>query len=773
MNRFSVKTLHEGWELLLVDDASHAVPLKTVSAIRAAGKPLDAHVPGDWPLDYVRHGLLPDPFYGDNYLRIRDYETHHVYYACSFTWDRPVNDLVFLRFDGLDTIADVYLNGMLIGHAENMFIPHEFAAASLKTGENELVVHFSPVALEARKYPIAAHHTALKYNYESLVIRKPAHSFGWDICPRIVSAGIWRDVTIIEKKPERIESISLWVDRLAGNDAHCHAAFDIDIGREPVQPYTLRIDGKCGASVFTAEQKLWFTHGRISFTVSNALLWQVRGYGEPHLYDITVTLLKNDAPVDTMHFRQGLRTVELIRDDIREKHHAAAFSLRINGKPIFVKGTNWVPADAFHSRDAERIPQILPMVTDIGCNALRIWGGGVYENDYFYDWCDENGIIVWQDFMMACGVYPQTERMRSQLTEEATVIVRRLRHHACICLWAGDNECDTFYNRDTCGRIDPNRNSLTREILPNVLLAEDVTRPYLPSSPYISPASHAANKPFDTPEQHLWGPRCYFKDPFYHDHHAVFASEMGYHGCSSPASLRRYIPEDHLWPAMGDPMWLYHAASPELTDSPYTYRIGLMTRQIGYLFRQQPDSLDSYARMSQICQAEAKKYFVESFRSRRDERTGLIWWNLIDNWDQLSDAVVDYSFCKKLAYHFIRRSQQPVCLMIDDHPGRHMLYGVSDLQQPVRVQYSAEAIPADGGVPRRLAEGTAVLSANASMALGLAEPDGAAFIIIRWTAEDGTTGLNHYLYGKAPFDADWYLSCLQSVGLDEFEGFDE
>lgn len=773
MDRFNAMTLQNGWQLMLIDDALHDAPLRTIEELSDYGVLLDAHVPGDWPLDYVRYGLLPDLFYGNNYLLLRDYETHHVYYACTFTWDGITDENTFLRFEGLDTVADIYLNGEFIGHAENMYIPHEFAAASMVTGENELVVHFSPVALEARKYPIAAQHTALKYNYESLVIRKAAHCFGWDICPRIVSAGIWRDVFVVQKEPERIDNVYFWVDKLSNDAAHCYAAFDVEIGREPVQPYTLRIEGRCGESTFAAEQNLWFTHGRVSVKVENPLLWEVRGYGEPNLYDITVTLLKDGAPVDAMRFRQGLRTVKLVRDDILEDDKPAKFELHVNGHPVYVKGTNWVPADAFHSRDAERIPQIMPMLNDIGCNALRVWGGGVYENDYFYNWCDENGIIVWQDFMMACGVYPQTERMRSQLTEEATAIVRRLRRHACICLWAGDNECDMFYDRDTSGRIDPNRNTLTREILPNVLLAEDITRPYLPSSPFISVASYQAGKPNATPEQHLWGPRGYFKAPYYHDHRATFASEMGYHGCSSPASLRRYIPEKHLWPALGDPMWLYHAASPELEDAPYTYRIGLMTRQIGYLFRQTPDNLNDYARLSQICQAEAKKYFVESFRSRRNERTGLMWWNLIDCWDQLSDAVVDYSFCKKLAYHYIKRSQQPVCLMMDDHPGAPVLFGVNDRLKPVYVRYSVEFMPAGSDTPQVIAQGSATLNSEASTPLGMQLPDDSGFAVIRWTADDGTEGINHYLHGEPPFDAEWYLNCLRSIGFDEFEGFED
>lgn len=371
---------------------------------------------------------------------------------------------------------------------------------------------------------------------------------------------------------------------------------------------------------------------------------------------------------------------------------------------------------------------------------------------------------------MACGVYPDTVRMKQQLEEEARIIVRRLRSHASICLWAGDNECDCFYYYDTGKRVDPNVNALTREILPRVLRSEDLSRPYLPSSPYISSRSYENEDPMRTPEQHLWGPRDYFKGHFYHDHIATFASEMGYHGCNSPEGLRKFIPEEYLWPEKNNPMWLYHAASPELTDSPYTYRIALMSSQIGYVFKQEPQNLDEYARMSQICQAEAKKFFVESFRSHKGVRNGLIWWNIMDNWPQLSDAVVDYNFYKKLAYFYIRRSQQPLCLMMDDKSGELALYAVNDYQTGKTIQYQVTDVDTGAVV----AAGSSVIAADKSVALQTIRDDGGIhFYAIEWTAEDGEKGINTYLQGKPLYDFEWYMSCLKKLGLDEFEGFEE
>ena len=767
---FEEKKLESGWKLLVVDDAKLIGEIVTQADFARYDAPvLDARVPSDWPLEYVRNGLLEDPFFADHYLQLRDWENCHVYYATRFTWDEEPDAHTFLRFEGIDTVADIYLNGQRIGHAENMFIPHEFAATGLCRGENELLVHISPVVLEARRYPIPAENTMLKYNYEALVIRKAAHMFGWDICPRIVSAGLWRPVAVVHNRAERISDAFIYLDELrADGSGTCVASIDIDIGRNPIKPYEVRIEGVCGESRFTAGQKLWFTHTRLQFTIEDVKLWWPRGYGEANLYEITVSLLRDGEEVDRVTRRQGLRTVQLSRDEYIRGDAEGEFCFLINGRRVFVKGTNWVPADAFHANDENRIPRILDLVWDIGCNAMRVWGGGVYESDTFYRWCDEHGIMIWQDFMMACGIYPEDERMQRQLEEEARAIVRRLRNYASIILWAGDNECDSCRQWSTHGRLNPGENVLTRRVIPSVLRTEDLSRPYLPSSPYISDTSYQTGHAADTPEQHLWGPRDYFKGHFYHDHRATFASEMGYHGCNSPESIRQFIPADKLWPEKDNDMWLYHAASPELTDSPYTYRIALMSGQIRHVFSQEPQDLDTYARMSQICQAEAKKYFVESFRSHKGVRTGLIWWNIMDNWPQFSDAVVDYYFCKKLAYFYIRRSQQPLCLMMDDNSGELVLYAVNDEQQAQEISFRVWDVDTD----ETLAVGKSTVAADASAPLQIIRDDGKIhFYAIEWENAAGEKGKNHYLQGKPTYDFAWYMRCLKKLGFDEFEGF--
>jgi beta-mannosidase len=758
--------LNDNWMVFVIDDNKLQGTITSINNVQDYDVPvIPAQVPGNFELDYVKAGLLDDLFYADNILKLQDFENSHVFYSLKFQWNKENDDAVLL-FEGIDTVADIYLNGMQIGAADNMFIPHEFQVHGLYRGENELLVHIKPVCLEARKYNFALSDWGIKYNYESLVIRKAAHMFGWDITPRAVSAGLWKPVYLIQKKQERIENVFLWVSKLDGEDyLEASARFNVFIGNQAVKHFSIKLEGTCGESHFETQERLWFISGKLNFNIEKPKLWWPRDYGDPNLYDVKVTLFKDEIEVDSITIKQGFRTVEVIHDDYIDENDNGEFFFQINKKKIFIKGTNWVPADVFHSNDMKRIPQILELVKDIGCNAMRCWGGNVYENEYFYQWCDENGIIIWQDFMMACAVYPQNESMKNKLHIEATTIVKLLRHHACICLWAGDNECDQNYA--WMSKKNPTENQLTRKLLPEVVNSENPTTPYLPSSPYISNAAFLAGKEYDTPEQHLWGPRDYFKSHFYHDANATFASEMGYHGCPSPESVKKFISEGKLWPPQDNDEWNIHAASPDVKDSPYLYRIPLMTSQIANLFRQLPSNLEEYAYMSQISQAEAVKFFIESFRCRKWRRTGIIWWNIMDNWPQFSDAVVDYYFCKKLAYYYIKRSQNNVCLMMNDYVGELILYGVNDNQEDKSIRYTVTDIDTD----LVICSGETILIADSSTKLCSIAEDGVRhFYSINWTC-DGEKEFNHYLQGEPPFDYEWYSNCMKKIGLDEFEGF--
>jgi len=505
--------------------------------------------------------------------------------------------------------------------------------------------------------------------------------------------------------------------------------------------------------------------GATDIPVAEARLWWPRGYGEAALYEVTCEL-RRDADgqvlarrVDTV----GLRTAELVRTETTAADQPGQFLFRINGVPILCKGSNWVPADAFHSRDAERYARMLALCAELECNILRCWGGNVYEDDAFFSACDRLGILVWQDFAFACGLYPQDDAFLARVRAEAEKVVRRLRNHPCLVLWAGDNENDVFY---LARGLDPNANRLTRQVLPEVCRQWDPYRPYLPSSPYVSPEVVRRADQRLMPEQHLWGPRDYFKSRYYLENTAHFASEIGYHGCPNVSSIERFIEPAHLWPWQGNEQWITHAADPVPGGSLYKYRIQLMADQIGELFGWAPDNLADFALASQISQAEAKKFFIELCRQRKWRTTGIIWWNLIDCWPQFSDAVVDYYFARKLAYWYIRRVQQPVCVVVAEPEDWHCRVIVgNDSRQPARGR--CRLVDADSG--QVLLDGPFAVDANANAVVGrLRVSRGAQRLwLIDWELESGqgapVRGGNHYLAGTPPFSFAAYRRWLPQI----------
>jgi beta-mannosidase len=371
--------------------------------------------------------------------------------------------------------------------------------------------------------------------------------------------------------------------------------------------------------------------------------------------------------------------------------------------------------------------------------------------------------MVWQDFALACAVYPRDDGLCRELESEARKVIRRLRQHPSLVLWAGDNECDLAY--DWFHRGSPGQNRCTREVIPRVLADEDPSRPYLPSSPYVDAQAVGVDRRF-LPETHLWGPRDYFKSPFYADSLCHFASEIGYHGCPSARSVRRFLSPEKLWPP-GNDEWLLHATSPVPGVDLWDFRALVMSKQIREMFGTMPDNLDDFAWQSQCVQAEANKFFLELFRGAKWRRTGLIWWNLIDGWPQFSDAVVDYYFEKKLAFDFLRRAQQPLLVMLREaQGGKHELVACNDTRVPLAVRYVVRDLEVD----QLLIEGERAAIGDAVTLLETLPCEGGRqrFLVIDWETPSGR-GRNHYLTGSPPFDAFKYRGWLeQAYGPREF-----
>lgn len=764
MNKWEKFTLDGQWKIAYIDNETvdtRPVPT-TVAALSSYGEgQMTAQVPIEFALALEENGIVPEIYKDQNVLQLQKYESYHVFYGRSFFYEKKEGCIPELVFEGLDTICEIYLNGQLLGKTENMFIPHTFRPNNLVEGENELILHFLPVTMEARKHEVKAGNTHMPYNFDSLHIRKAPHSYGWDIMPRIVTCGIFRPVYLQYRPVESIKQVYLMTvsaDKWK-KEASLLFFYELDIKAADLSGYTIELEGVCGDSRFFAKKRLWSVAGEIFMEgLQDIKLWQPKGSGVPYLYDVRVTLKKDDTVLDTMTFRTGIRTVALERTSLTDMEMSGKFQFIVNGEKVFILGTNFVPMDAFHSRDRQRLPEACALLEDIGGNAIRLWGGNVYEDDYLYDFCDEHGILIWQDFMMACGLYPQDQRMCEMLRAEATVVVRRLRQHPSILLWAGDNEVDQFAYCVTFRR-NPNDNILTRQVLPAVIREEDPARPYLPSSPFIDGACFGKD-PGLFSEQHLWGPRDYFKSAYYSKNVAHFASEMGYHGCPSPASVYRFISREKAWPWQDNEDWIIHCSNPA-KEGPWTYRIKLMADQIRELFGFVPENIEDFALASQISQAEAMKFFIELFRLDKAKRGGIIWWNLIDGWPQFSDAVVDYYYQKKLAYHYIKNVQQPFLLAFSEPENWSIcLKAVNDTGRVLPCSYEVK----DALTDEVLAAGEA--SVGEEVLLLERIPYSYAqkrILFVSWKTPLGS-GRNHYLSGYVPFEYATYKKFLNKYG---------
>ena len=750
-------SLNGSWRLYYHPEDG-ALPATPDELARAAWPCVEARVPGNVELDLMRAGLEDDPFYDQNLYAYRKYEFFQWWFERAF--DAPAEcagKRCALVFEGVDTYAEVFLNGVRLGEADNMFIPHEFdATAALKPGgKNTLHVRIRSAVNEARRQDFPVMLVGCEGSDEYTRIRKPASSFGWDIMPRLLSAGLWRGVRLEARGATRLTQVYLAPSRAGDAAARlaCRVRFETD---DPfIEGFSVRVRGRCGDSVFEREKKLLFVSGGFDIDIPAPKLWWPAGYGEQNLYDTAVTLLKDGVPVDETRLRVGLRRFDI--EHVMKPGDEGEFRIVCNGVPILAKGSNWVPMDALHSRDADRVDAALRLFRESGCNIVRCWGGNVYEDHRFFDLCDEYGIMVWQDFAMACAVYPIDAAFVARLEKEAASVVRKLRNHPSLLLWAGDNECD----EGQVGRGYPteaNRyNPLTREVLPRVVSMNDPWRAFLPSSPYI-PEGIAR---YDVPEQHNWGARAYFKDDFYKHSSAHFISECGYHGCPAVSSLRRFIPDDQLTPWLNNPSWDTHDTDYLPRGRRGYSRIRLMHDQVGIFFGNVPEDLHRFSRLSQIVQAEAKKFFIERTRLKKWRRTGIIWWNMIDGWPQISDAVVDYYGVKKLAWHYIRRVQQPVCLIMDELVDwTHAVVLANDSRESRAVSWRVE----DGDTGETLLSGETLSPANENVTVGeIRELAGTQKLyLLRWSM-DGVEYANHYLAGFPRFDADRVLRWVETV----------
>ncbi|MEQ1769278.1 MAG: sugar-binding domain-containing protein [Devosia sp.] len=735
-------------------------------AIPAGFTEIAAQVPGNIELDLGRTGYLPtDLAFGDSIYGLRDFERHQFWYSRSFELpdDFDASDAV-LVIEGVDTFATIWVNGSRVAATANMLVPHTLPVGSaLRSGRNDIIIAIDSAVLWAHGRSVDAGTWAMENNWESLGVRKPPHAYGWDIMPRALLGGIWRDIRIEVREPVRFDNVylaTLSVDHEARR-AQLLVRWTLlsPTVPEPFEVVLTVTDPDTDLLVQRQVFRSLGAHGEFRATVENIDLWWPRGYGEAKLYDVGLSAL--DARGNTVaewSGRFGFRTVELRNSEIIEADGSGDFGFDVNGVDIFVKGSNWVPLDALHSRDASRLNQTFGLAVDLNCNMLRCWGGNVYEDRAFFDLCDEYGIMIWQDFALACALYPQTPEFHEIIRHEAETLVPMLRNHPSLVLWAGNNEIDQTYGFASTN-VDPNEDDLiSRQVLRDECRRLDPYRAYLPSSPYYGPEVWKRGDLLACPEDHLWGPRDDFKGPFYTGHRALFASEIGYHGCPSRGSLERMMRPEQLWPWQGSEDWLTHCIRAQPESTRHNYRIALMATQIEVLFGTVPTTLDEYILASQISQAEALKFFIEIFRIEKGRRSGILWWNIRDGWPQISDAVVDYYGKRKLAFHAAMRGQADVLVMLSEpEQGLQRVVVVNDtsLAVPLSVAVTAQGL--------NLFTEHCVVPGNGRVELGtIPASDDFRLIDITWTGSH-VSGRSHYLGGSRPLDLPTVVSAYRTL----------
>jgi len=735
---------------------------------------IPANVPGNVELDMLASGKIKNPEIGSNVYDLRKYEAYQWWFSRTFetpAWNK--GEKVEIVFEGLDCFSTIWINNKLIGKTANMFIDHHFDITDLlnKEGSNTICICIDPAVPEAQKYINGVVGSRwMGITAEFARVRKAAHMYGWDIMPRLISAGLWRNVHLDIKKATRLEQVYWMTNSVdaAKKKAQLILDWQFSTNYPTIDGLTMEVSLKHGSKIIYENSYPLYTYcSREKISLDNADFWWPRGYGDPVLYDAIVRIVddKNNV-LDEKKQKVGIRTADLTYSDISTKENPGEFVFKINGEKIFVRGTNWVPLDALHSRDKSLLKDAFHMIPDLNCNMVRCWGGNVYEDNDFFDLCDENGIMVWQDFAFACTVTAQDNDFAEQVRQEAISVVLKLRNHPSLILWSGNNENDISMEWWFNKHIDPKYEIISRDVLPRVIWEYDRIRTYLPSSPYTSEEYFRLGNDVDMmPENHLWGPRGYYKAPFYTSSGAHFVSEIGYHGCPNHSSLERMFDPEFVYPWTNEGKWNTEWMAKATAAHPLAasqQRDNLMINQVKALFTDVPKDLDQFIFASQVTQAEALKFFIELWRMGKFQKTGIVWWNLRDGWPVISDAVVDYYNSKKLAYYFIRQVQQNACVMIGEpKEGKLPVIAVND----TREEKSGTVIVKDADSGETIFSSSFSIPVNGKTLIGnIPEKHIQLMWLIDYTIGSGKF-TNHYLTGEPPYKINDYQRWLKKMNI--------
>ncbi|GAA3734806.1 glycoside hydrolase family 2 protein [Salinactinospora qingdaonensis] len=633
--------LRDNWTLRAV--GGERVPTAVATA------EIPARTPGCVHTDLLAADLIPDPYLDANENELSWIGRTDWRYSTAFTSDTLTGaERVDLVCEGLDTVADLVVNGHQVGSTRNMHRSYRFDITPVvRETNNTLDITFGSAYRYAEAVRDELGDRPCAYPEPFAFIRKMACNFGWDWGPTLVTAGIWRPLWLHAWSTARLAQVRPEITVTTGPDgrAHGQVVLHVDVERTDsgtATPLTLAVE------VAGVRQEVTVAPGetaaRVELTVPDPRLWWPRGYGEAALYPLALTLTAAGEELDTWQRDIGFRAVEL---DTRPDGDGARFALIVNGTPILVKGANWIPDDCFpHRVDRDRYSRRIDQAIDAGMNLLRIWGGGRYESEDFYELCDRRGVLVWQDFLFACAAYPEESPIAEEVEAEARDNVVRLAAYPSLVLWNGNNEniwghADWGW-REELGDLSWGEDYYLR-MLPRVVAELDPTRPYWPGSPY---SGHGEIHPND--ERHgpmhiwdVWNERDYTR---YLDYRPRFVAEFGFQAPPTYATLRRSVSDTPLRP--DSPGMLHHQKAEDGN--------GKLARGLAHHFPT-PADFDDWHYLTQVNQARAITLGIEHFRAQWPDCTGAVVWQLNDCWPVTSWAAVDGDARRKPLWYALRR----------------------------------------------------------------------------------------------------------------------
>ena len=623
------------------------------------GKQFPAEVPGTIHTDLLRNKLIEDPFYSDNESRMNWISECDWIYQTKFNFNVETNNNINLVFEGLDTICEIYLNGTKLGGSDNMFITYRYNVRDiLKESNNILKLIIKSPVRYASQQEIKYGKLPVALNSSRVHIRKAQYSFGWDWGPSFPTSGIWRGVYLEEWAETRIKNVSFNTIKLYKNYAHVEVILDIE--RINSNGFSLLVSLSDETNIYEKKIQIQSSNNfKINFKINNPRLWWPNGEGEQPLYCLQIKIVKNDETViDEVRKKVGIRKIELI---LKEKE-VSTFKFRINNKDIYCKGVNWIPGDSFLPRISnKKYSQLLGLAKNANVNMVRVWGGGIYENDEFYDLCDELGILVWQDFMFACGSYPENDEFRANVEEEINQNVLRLQYHACLAIWCGNNENEwIWFNEQKCSYKKMPGYIIYHNIIPKILNKIDPLRPYWPSSPF---GFDEDPNSFNTGNNHQWNIWSKWVDyeEVKHDN-SLFITEFGFQGPANKDTFEKYLPIENR--NISDRLFEYHNKQIEGPE-----------RIVRFLSGHLPiiTEWDNFLYLTQLNQAFALKTSLEHWRTSK-KTNGSIIWQINDCWPVTSWSIIDSEIKPKIAYYFVKNAFAAQLIYFKDDGSRINIY---------------------------------------------------------------------------------------------------